>query len=125
LAGNGEVETTTKRAMAPRRGWVIAVVGVLAGATVGWALVAFLSIFVGENGREISITNRCGRDLYADDGRDGVPIKSGETLRWDGASESGSKTIRLWSSATEHVNGVEALEVTLHGDSVLESASCP
>ena len=92
---------------------------------IGGAIVEFASAFDHWNGWTISITNACGHDLYADDGKDGLSILEGETLSWDGASRSGDKVIRLWRSSNDFVSGVDGLVVNLHGDSVLKGPQCP
>lgn len=107
-----------------RRWWIAGAVAVVLGALICVALLTLGSTFDHWNGSEISITNNCGHDVYADDGRDGVPIKASETIRWDGASPSGDKTITLWTSMSEHVSGGDGLVVTLRGDSVLTGSQC-
>lgn len=105
------------------------IIGAVFASLVLIAALAVLAVdrILGEfaGGPRISITNQCGHDLYADDGRDGLPIEAGQTILWASESESGDKTLRLWWSSTDAVNGVEGRLVQVHGDSVLSGAQCP
>jgi len=108
-----------------RRWWIACGVALACAALIGGAFLVLGSIFDHWNGWDISITNNCGHDVYADDGRDGISIGAGETIKWDGATQSGDKTISLWSSPSDHVRGGDGLVVELHGDSVLTGSQCP
>ncbi len=109
-----------------RRKWLLAAsASVVVGGLVCVAVLALGSAFDHWNGWEISITNGCGDDLYADDGADGLPILDGQTISWDRAARSGDKTLTLWRSLSDRVSGIEGHVVNLHGDSVLTGRQCP
>lgn len=75
-------------------------------------------------GWTISISNRCGYDVYAVDVHHGILIRAGETIRWDRASRSLEKTIQLQRLATTTGPAADDVTVTLHG-SVLAGSNCP
>jgi len=112
------IHATTQRT---RRRW-IALGALLVVLLLGGAACLALDRALDDLDNSISVTNGCGFDIYADDGRDGLRIRDGETIRW-GTEGPMDKTIWVWRG--NRVEGVAGLEVELRGDSLLTGSSCP
>ena len=75
--------------------------------------------------RYISVTNNCGHDIWLGVGENGAVIFEEESSQWVAASVLGTTRLRLWRSLDDFNAWVDATEVSVRGDSVLNGLDCP